>query len=140
MISVAREKAFLSNKVQAIQKNLSEQAYCLVLVIVREVPPPEISEVSRSQNRERRWAYVKLQRLPDTEGKAPFTSGTCRLKTALNLCLTSLRNTLSTAAGGVPIVTRTVVVNCIPGVCLPPTGWQFITAGGGRYSIPQLEA
>lgn len=41
MISVAREKAFLSNKAQAVQKNL-------VPVIVREVSPPEISEVSRS--------------------------------------------------------------------------------------------
>lgn len=49
MISVAREKAFLSNKAQAVQKkNLPEQASFLVPVIVREVSPPEISEVSRS--------------------------------------------------------------------------------------------
>lgn len=49
MISVAREKAFLSNKAQAVQKkNLPEQASFLAPVIVREVSPPEISEVSRS--------------------------------------------------------------------------------------------
>lgn len=45
MFSVAREKAFLSNKAQATQKIISEQAFFLVPVIVREVSPPEISEV-----------------------------------------------------------------------------------------------
>lgn len=46
MFSVAREKAFLSNEAQAIQKIISKQAFFLVPVIVPEVSSPEISEVS----------------------------------------------------------------------------------------------
>lgn len=87
-----------------------------------------VSDTNTFSYRERCWTYVNLQWLLATGGKASFASGTCRLKTAFNLCLTSLKNILSLAVGGLLIVTRAVVVNHILG-CDCPTAWQFTTTG-----------
>lgn len=65
---------------------------------------------------------MNLQWLLAMRGKASFASGTCRLKTAFNLCLISLKNTLSLAVGGLLIVTRVVAINHLLGVTVQQDG------------------
>lgn len=134
MISVAREKAFLSNKAQAVQKNLFTTGLfpgpcdCSRSVPSRNIRGFRVSDTYAVSYRERCQAYVNVM-----GGKASFTSGTCRLKAAFNLCLTSLQDTLPLAVGGQSTVTRAVVISLYGGVPLPPTGWPFMTTGE-RYN------
>lgn len=53
-------------------------------------------------------------------GKASFTGGTCRFKTAFNLCLTSLQDTFSLAVGGRSIADGVVAVSSHPGGTTTP--------------------
>lgn len=103
---------------------------CSRSVTSRNIRGFQVSNTNTFSYRERCRTYVNLQWLLAMGRKASFASGTCRLKTAFNLCLTSLKNTLSLAVGGLLIVTRAVAVNHILG-CDCPTAWQFMTTGGG---------